>query len=313
MPLISVIVPVYRVEPYLDRCVRSILSQTHRELEVILVDDGSPDNCGKICDAFAAEDDRVKVIHKENGGLSSARNAGLAAATAELIGFVDSDDHIAPHMYETLLQALTETGADMSLCNFTYVDEATGQADEERTKASPLKAGVLDRQQALSALNIAGWNYHFYVTAWNKLYNRQVLGENPFPVGKLHEDEFAAHHVFSRCEKVVVVEDSLYWYMQRQGSIMQAGTSIRSLDAVDAYLDRWALYEAEGMEQQAVTMLAGIGWKMRTMLRTLPGEARPKAGQILKTLIPALIKKRKPIGLWLYFSWAKFLLRSKSA
>lgn len=105
-PLISVIVPVYRVEPFLPRCLDSLRNQTYRNLEILLVDDGSPDNCGKICDEYAEKDHRFRVIHKENGGLSSARNAGLDAATGEFIGFVDSDDWIAPQMYETLLSAL---------------------------------------------------------------------------------------------------------------------------------------------------------------------------------------------------------------
>lgn len=309
MPLISVIVPVYKVEPYLERCVRSILAQTHRELEVILVDDGSPDNCGKLCDAFAQADARVKVVHKENGGLSDARNAGLAVATAELVGFVDSDDHIDATMYERLLQAMTEADADMSLCGFAYVDEQTGRVNEESNAYCSLKTGVLSREQALAELNIANWGYHFYVTAWNKLYKRSVLGDAPFPVGKLHEDEFAAHWIFERCKKIAVVAEPLYRYMQRQGSIMSAGTTARSLDGVEAYYDRYLLYGKLGMTEQAVTMLAGIGWKMRTLLRSLPADARPGVKAILKKLIPELIKKRKLIGPYLYLCQIGYLLR----
>ena len=107
MDLISVIVPVYKVEPYLDKCVRSIVDQTYQNLEIILVDDGSPDRCGEICDAWAAKDSRIRVIHKENGGLSDARNAGMAVATGKYMGFVDSDDYIAPDMYRLLLEGGT--------------------------------------------------------------------------------------------------------------------------------------------------------------------------------------------------------------
>ena len=114
-PLISIIVPVYKVEPYLRRCVDSILNQTYRNLEVILVDDGSPDNCGSICDAYAKQDSRVKVIHKENGGLSSARNAGLDVMSGAYVGFVDSDDWIEPHMYESLLKLMEKFDAQMAL------------------------------------------------------------------------------------------------------------------------------------------------------------------------------------------------------
>ena len=121
--LISIIVPVYRVEPYLDRCVQSIVDQTYQNLEIILVDDGSPDNCPAMCDAWAAKDSRVKVIHKENGGLSDARNAGLAAAAGEYIGFVDSDDWISPDMYRLLYENMAEHGSDVSACGVEMVWE----------------------------------------------------------------------------------------------------------------------------------------------------------------------------------------------
>ena len=118
-PLISIIVPIYKVEDYLDRCIQSILNQSYKNIEIILVDDGSPDRCGSICDAYALTDSRVKVIHKENGGLSDARNAGLEVVNGSLIGFVDSDDLIHPRMYELMLNALTSTHSDISICYYT--------------------------------------------------------------------------------------------------------------------------------------------------------------------------------------------------
>ena len=120
-PLISVIVPVYRVEAYLERCVKSILSQTYKNLEVILVDDGSPDQCPAICDACAEKDARVKVIHQENKGLSGARNAGINAASGEYLAFVDSDDYVSPHFIEELYQLLQDTGCAIGQCRFSYV------------------------------------------------------------------------------------------------------------------------------------------------------------------------------------------------
>lgn len=312
MSRISVIVPVYKVENYLERCVRSIMAQTHSDLEIILVDDGSPDQCGRICDSLAEEDSRIQVIHKQNGGLSDARNVGLAHASAELIGFVDSDDHIAPTMYETLLRVMTDADADVSLCGFDYVDEKTGEVNREMAKLCPLTDGVLDREQALSSLDLSDWGYHFYVTAWNKLYKRSVLGDHPFPVGKYHEDEFAVHHIFARCQKIAVVQEPLYRYMQRQGSIMSEGIHTRSLDVIDAYYDRYELYKTECMKTQAVTVLAGAAWKLIRLLNGLPVDASSKVRGILKQLIPELIRHRKPVGLYLLWPWIKFSFRTGS-
>ena len=126
MPKISVIVPVYKVEPYLQKCIDSILAQTFRDFELILVDDGSPDNCPAICDAAAGKDERVRVIHRKNAGLSAARNAGLSAARGEYIGFVDSDDYIAPQMYQTLYDAMVKNDAQLAICNYTCIDSIGG-------------------------------------------------------------------------------------------------------------------------------------------------------------------------------------------
>lgn len=146
--LISVIVPVYKVERYLCRCVDSIIAQTYTNLQIILVDDGSPDGSGAICDDYAAKDPRITVIHKENGGLSDARNAGLGAARGSYIGFVDSDDYISVDMYEKLYKAIVACNADMSVCNFRYVDE-NGNNMEERNNALPVKDEVIDGMTAL--------------------------------------------------------------------------------------------------------------------------------------------------------------------
>ena len=130
-PKISVIVPVYKVEKFLDRCVESIVGQTYENLEIILVDDGSPDNCPSMCDKWAEKDSRIKVIHKENGGVSSARNAALDAATGDFIGFVDSDDWIEPDMYESLMMRIDETGKDIAVCSY-YSIEVSGERNECR-------------------------------------------------------------------------------------------------------------------------------------------------------------------------------------
>ena len=174
-PKISVIVPVYKVENFLDRCVESIVGQTYENLEIILVDDGSPDNCPALCDAAAAKDARIRVIHQKNGGLSAARNAGLDAARGAWIGFVDSDDYIAPEMYEVLYQAVQSTGADLALCDYAEVDETgapclppyTGLAQRIFTGRELLKRATNTMAQP----------------AWNKLYRRAIFAQLRYPEG----------------------------------------------------------------------------------------------------------------------------------
>ena len=273
MAKISVVVPVYKVEKYLRRCVESILSQTYENLEIILVDDGSPDDCGKLCDEFAAIDSRVKVIHKKNGGLSSARNAGIAAATGTYIGFIDSDDYIAPDMYEKLCAALEENRADISICNYLYVDENTDAVDEQMRQCSPLHDEVLSREQALRKLNASQDGYSFYVTAWNKLYKRELFADCLFREGWIHEDEFLVHHIFSRCERIAVMEAPLYYYVQRMGSITNNVISVKMLDGVYALYDRVAFFEQEGMRDLAKASLLCAEWKLRTLLPGLTKEA----------------------------------------
>ena len=161
-PLISIIVPVYDVEPYLRKCIDSILIQSYRDLEIILVDDGSPDNCGAICDEYAEKDKRIKVIHKKNGGLSDARNAGLDIATGEYIGFVDSDDWVMPDMYEYLYKAVKEYDADMSVCGYYdyWGKTISGRYCQD--------IQVYKGQEGIKALlDLKFGNY-----VWNKLYKR---------------------------------------------------------------------------------------------------------------------------------------------
>lgn len=227
MDLISIIVPIYKVEPYLDRCIRSIAEQTYDNLEIILVDDGSPDNCPAMCDAWAAKDRRIKVIHKENGGLSDARNAGLALATGEYVSFIDSDDHIAPEFIARLLGAVTKTGAQVAECATDYVDEE-GNVLRLRNAAD---VEEMDKIQALQRLVQENGVYQ---TVWNKLYRREIIADIPFAVGKLNEDEFWTYQVFDRIKKLAVVPDPLYHYLQRSGSIMGAGYSLRRMDGLEA-------------------------------------------------------------------------------
>lgn len=182
-PLISVIVPIYKVEPYLEQCISSITDQTYKNLEIILVDDGSPDNCPAICDSYATKDPRIKTIHKKNGGLSSARNAGLAIATGEYIGYVDSDDFIEPAMYSTLLEMLEkDPKAGVAACRFNLVENGK---IKDHNSTIQIKEGT-----RISGENLIqeGLFCSYTVTVWNKLYRKEVIEDIKFVEGRNGED-----------------------------------------------------------------------------------------------------------------------------
>ena len=230
--LISVIVPVYKVEPYLDRCVESIILQTYTNIEIILVDDGSPDNCPAMCDAWAEKDSRVRVIHKENGGLSDARNAGLALATGEYAAFVDSDDWIAPEMLERLHAAMEQDDSDIAACTVQMVWEDS----EYKEFLTVQRNCILEREEAQSALLKESL---LKQPVWYKLYRREVVEDIPFEVGKFHEDVYWSYQAIGNARRVSVIDYIGYYYFQRAGSIMGEGYSLRRLDAIEAYEGRY--------------------------------------------------------------------------
>ena len=244
--IISVIVPVYKVEKYLQRCIESIINQTYKNLEIILIDDGSPDNCGIICDEYAKKDNRIKVIHKENGGLSDARNAGLDIATGEYIAFIDSDDYIALNMFETLHSLMIKDNSDIALCSYMYIDE-NGKKIESLNKQNPIKNEILSSFEALK--KIGEHKSWYFVVAWNKLYKKEIFNNLRFPYGKINEDEFIIHKVFGKSKSISCVESMLYYYVQRSDSIMKQNYSIKNLALVEAYVDRAIyLYENDFFE-----------------------------------------------------------------
>lgn len=224
--MISVIVPIYKVEKYLKRCVNSLLAQSYSDFELILVDDGSPDNCGNICEEYAAKDKRIRVIHKENGGLSDARNAGLGIANGEYIAFVDSDDWVATNYLETLLKVIELTDSDICECE---VLKTTGEI--EKYENSKEKYTSYSSEKALELL-ICDKILHQYV--WNKLYKRSCLKGIPFAVGKINEDEFWTYQVFGNARRITKISNVLYYYFQRGSSIMGNHYNLKRLDALEA-------------------------------------------------------------------------------
>ena len=230
-PLISVIVPIYNVEKYLARCVDSIVNQTYKNLEIILVDDGSPDRCSQMCDDYAEKDRRIKVVHKKNGGLSDARNAGMAVATGEYISFIDSDDYVSDDFFECLLDVMNKENSDIAECSVVkfYEDNRFDEFSDD------LSVKTYDTQDAMSAL-IAENPFHQHV--WNKLYKTKLVKDIPYAVGKLNEDEFWTYRVFGRANKVSKLNKTMYYYFQRSSSIMGVGYNIRRLDALEGKANR---------------------------------------------------------------------------
>lgn len=235
-PLISVIVPVYKVEKYLERCVKSIVDQTYKNFEIILVDDGSPDRCPAMCDAWAVKDSRIQVVHKENGGLSDARNAGMEISSGELIGFVDSDDWIAPDMYQRLYAAMKGDNSDIAACGVEIVWE-DGTPSRRLTKTG---SSTLSREEGMRAIIEESWLKH---PVWYKLYRADIIRDIKFPVGKYHEDVFWSYQAVGNAKRISVIDDIGYYYWQRSGSIMGESYSVKRLDEIEALEDRQAYLE----------------------------------------------------------------------
>lgn len=243
-PKISIIVPVYKVEKYIHKCIDSILNQTFKDFEIILVDDGSPDNCGKICDEYAQKDDRVVVIHKENCGVSSARNAGLDIARGEYIGFVDSDDYIEDDMYENLYNCSVLNNADISIIGVKEINEL-GMVLYEYIPNKINFSEILKRAHA-----------------WNKLFKRKLFFENNlfFIENKYYEDLELISKLFIKANKVCNVDEKCYIYLQRDGSTTRERNE-KVLDMLWAYTEIRKFLQCEGVfEKYEDEFMIGISY-----------------------------------------------------
>lgn len=237
-PLISVIVPIYHVEKYLPRCIDSLIHQSYTNLEIILVDDGSPDNCPAICDDYAKRDARIRVIHKENGGLSDARNVGFDRSTGEYVAFIDSDDYIHPQMLEILYQLLLEKHSEIAVCNFQpFSSETVPKSSFEEIQIESLSG--MDAAKRLYQREYATQA----VVAWDKLYRRHIIAKNRFIVGKFNEDEFFSYKALMQASRVTFTSQKLYYYLIRPTGISQAITNPKSLDGLDAKQEALQFYK----------------------------------------------------------------------
>lgn len=302
MEKISVIVPVYKVESYLHQCIDSILAQTHRDFELILVDDGSPDNCGAICDEYAAQDNRITVIHQENGGLSAARNAGIdwvfANSDSRWITFVDSDDCVRPQMLEHLYRAVSDSGV---LLGSSYPQMFSQDPELDMMFPDELDVRVMSGRELCKS-----WyrgEFQIYIAAWGKLYHRDLFREFRFPVGKINEDQYLVPQLIYTAGQVALVSNKYYCYLHnRSDSIMNEGFSVRRFDDVDGVTACIRFYESQGDEElvQLATEVRDrtqnncllASWK-RGLWREIPKEHRPGFWRGCKILAEGLYRKLK--------------------
>lgn len=231
MPLISVIVPVYKAENYLDRCVKSILSQTIRDLELILVEDGSPDRSGEICDDWLEKDSRVKVIHQENAGAGAARNAGLAIAQGDYIGFVDSDDWIHPQMYEVLYSSLSHNNCDMAMCGMINCNKYNAQILPVEIQPAHIK---MQREMILRFFRVHGEDSSI-LQLGTKLIKSSVLKNFKFIEGTINEDVAATYYFVTHTYRTAIINNKLYNYFINKTGVTKSSVSMRDMEYIHAY------------------------------------------------------------------------------
>ena len=231
------------MESYLERCVNSVLKQTYNNLEIILVNDGSTDISGDICDEFAKADKRVHVIHQSNKGLAEARNAGIEIAKGEYISFLDSDDWINELFVIKLYNLIKETNSEIAACNFIMTSK-----DDIVINDFDIKVYEFSNTEALE--HLSGELYVQLVVAWGKLYHKRLFNKIRFPTGKIHEDEYVAHKILYEAEKIVFTNEQLLYYWQRRESIMGSGFKLKnSIDKLNAYKERVEFLNSIGMDQ----------------------------------------------------------------
>lgn len=238
--LISIVVPIYKVEKYLERCIKSILEQTYTNLEVILVDDGSPDSCPMICDTYQQLDSRIKVIHKINGGLSDARNAGLEIATGKYIAFIDSDDFINCHFIERLYNLCVNSNTQIAICDF----QSVRKEQEVQMQQETIKTSMFSSKEMLE--KIYGDEHIVAIVAWNKLYQRELFEDIRYPKGKINEDEFTTYKLFSKANKIAFTNEKLYYYFYAEDSIMRKKFHLRRLDYIEGIEGQMEFYQKQG-------------------------------------------------------------------
>ena len=285
LPLISVVVPVYKVEKYVNTCVESLLQQSYPNLEIFLVDDGSPDRCPALCDGYAARDPRVRVIHKENGGLSDARNVGIRQARGAYISFIDSDDFVGQHHIAMLYDALEHQGADVSICDYAYVNEDAVEATEKLPQDEIAMTNVECLKEMYHPVR-----HGMEFVAWGKLYKTSLFTDNQifYPVGKLHEDTFTTYQIMYRAQKVAFTDGISYFYRQRAGSIMRSSFGKERLAIGEATCAACSFFKAQ-KEPELLAMAVNL--HLRTLIKLYGLFYRDYPGVDKKQLLQQLRKE----------------------
>lgn len=242
--LVSIIVAIYNIENYLGACIDSILAQTYTDIEIILVDDGSTDKSSAICDEYAKKDTRITVIHKKNGGLSSARNAGLDEANGEYVSFIDGDDSIHKTFIEILLRMCEENQCDISMCDYLKTKSDSILLEPQKSKAF----AVLDKKRLMDNCAGIGGEYEKYAVVWNKLYKRSLYNNIRFPEGKLHEDIYVTYRIYWLANKLCVTNLYLYYYLQRTDSLMGKRYDVARLDSLEAHKLKKDFFKEQGLD-----------------------------------------------------------------
>ena len=215
-PLVSVIIPVYNVKPYLSEAIHSIINQTYRNLEIIVIDDGSTDGSGDLCDDLAKEDERIRVYHQNNGGISAARNTGMTKITGEIISFMDSDDAFAPYAIREMVDALISTDADIAVCRYVECHTQGKMSMPVEENCRDASTVLYDRKTALRAI----LEDQIHSCAWNKIYRKICFQSIAFPEGHVFEDVDTIYRVFDRAETIVAIDRPLIMYRRRASSII---------------------------------------------------------------------------------------------
>lgn len=233
--MISIIIPVYNVKKYLDECLLSVCNQTYKDLEIIIIDDGSTDGSGELCDRWKAKDDRVIVVHKPNGGISSARNAGLDIAKGDYVGFVDPDDRIELNMYECLHDEIVKTNCKMVVCAYRAIEEDGSPCKQIYKDIPKCKMNV---DEYLINMNENIRKHCALTVVWNKLYKKELFENVRFEEGKTQEDEYLLNKILFQLKEIYFIDDALYIYIQHRNSIMHAEFSAERLHYYYALTER---------------------------------------------------------------------------
>lgn len=234
--LVSIIVPIYNVEKYLDRCINSLVNQTYKNIEIILVDDGSPDKSGEICDMWSAKDSRIKVIHKNNGGVADARNVGIEEANGKYISFVDSDDYVHVKFIEILYKLCVENDSDIAMCG-NYI---TSKDEDWKNEITDYTIRKINCRDALENREIP------YCVPWNKLYKSEILKKIKYPKGKIHEDVAVIYEILYFSKSMTITDAKLYYYYENNNSIMRQEYNRNRLDILDVLDNAYNKFKDRG-------------------------------------------------------------------